>query len=229
MILLVILMLQFKFKQDVKIESINLKSQIPKVSYDSSKNYVSKVKSNLKRAFEQKTIDIDSVSKAMTNLLLESIIPYWYGTAWDFNGYTAKPKQGVIACGYFVSTTMLHAGFNLNRYKMAQKASMEEALCLEPKDSLFIRYTSRDKFVKEFSSKAKDGIYLVGLSFHVGYLYKSANDLFFIHSNYINHQGVIKEKAIESQALEASDVFVVADITNNEILVKKWLKGDEIK
>ena len=229
MILLVILMLQFKFKQDVKIESINLKSQIPKVSYDSSKNYVSKVKSNLKRAFEQKTIDIDSVSKTMTNLLLESIIPYWYGTAWDFNGYTAKPKQGVIACGYFVSTTMLHAGFNLNRYKMAQKASMEEALCLEPKDSLFIRYTSRDKFVKEFSSNAKDGIYLVGLSFHVGYLYKSASELFFIHSNYINHQGVIKEKAIESQALEASDVFVVADITNNEILVKKWLNEDEIK
>ena len=165
----------------------------------------------------------------MTNLLLEGIIPYWYGTAWDFNGYTAKPKQGVIACGYFVSTTMLHAGFNLNRYKMAQKASMEEALCLEPKDSLFIRYTSRDKFVKEFSSNAKDGIYLVGLSFHVGYLYKSANDLFFIHSNYIDHQGVIKEKAMESQALEASDVFVVADITNNKSLLKKWLSGEEIK
>ncbi len=229
MIFLVILMLQFKFKQDVKIESINLKSQVPKVSYDSSKNYVSKVKSNLKRAFEQKTIDIDSVSRAMTNLLLEGIIPYWYGTAWDFNGYTAKPKQGVIACGYFVSTTMLHAGFNLNRYKMAQKASMEEALCLEPKDSLFIRYTSRDKFVKEFSSNAKDGIYLVGLSFHVGYLYKSANDLFFIHSNYINQQGVIKEKAIESQALEASDVFVVADITNNQLLIKKWLEHLEVK
>ena len=86
MMIFIVLMLQFKFKHDVKIEAINLESQSPKISYDSSKNYVRNVKANLKQAFEQKTIDIDSVSKAMTNLLLENIIPHWYGTAWDFNG-----------------------------------------------------------------------------------------------------------------------------------------------
>jgi hypothetical protein len=42
---------------------------------------------------------------------------------WDYNGYTNTPKNGVIACGYFVSTTLKHFGFNLNRYDVAKKYS----------------------------------------------------------------------------------------------------------
>ena len=64
------------------------------------------------------------------NYLVNEIIPHWYGTEWDFNGYTAVPNQGVIACGYFVSTTLLHMGINVNRYKMAQQAGLYEAQTL---------------------------------------------------------------------------------------------------
>jgi hypothetical protein len=38
--------------------------------------------------------------------LSKTIFPHWYGTVWDYNGYTNTPKNGVIACGYFVSTTL---------------------------------------------------------------------------------------------------------------------------
>jgi len=222
-------MLQFRIKPILKRNSILHGNQLPKISYDSTLRLVTHQKANLRLKYHSKTIDIDSVGNAFTKTLLNQIIPYWLGTSWDFNGYTAKPKQGNIACGYFVSTTLLHAGCKLNRYKMAQKAAMEEALILEPKDSLFIRYTNRSKFIKEFIAKSKNGIYLIGLSFHVGYLYKSGNEVLFIHSNYINRQGVIVENAYTSEALEASDIFVVADLTNNNAFLKKWLNDIEIK
>ena len=72
-----------------------------------------------------------SVKNYLFTTLSKKIFPSWYGTAWDFNGYTEKPLNGEIACGYFVTTTLKHIGFNLNRYKIAQQGpfSITEILC----------------------------------------------------------------------------------------------------
>lgn len=198
------------------------------ISYDSVQRSILTVKRKLNESYKAKRIGLDSVSKVFTQSLVQQIFPYWYGTEWDFNGYTAIPKQGKVACGYFVSTTLKHAGVNLNRYKMAQKAAMDGALMLEKRDSLFIRRNSRDSFVAEFNRKHKDGLYMVGLSFHVGYLFKSGNELYFIHSSYMHPVAVVCEKALESVALGQSSVFVVADISHNRRLLEKWLKGEVV-
>ena len=39
---------------------------------------------------------------------------YWIGTVWDFNGVTRTPKQGAIACGYFVTNVLTDLGFKIN-------------------------------------------------------------------------------------------------------------------
>mgnify|MGYP000011628429 CR=1 FL=1 len=199
------------------------------ISYDSCKSYAGKMRLSLKSSLQAKTINEDSVARAYTGLMINHIIPHWYGTAWDFNGYTAIPGKGTVACGYFVSTTLLHSGMKLNRYKMAQKSSMDGALMLEPKDSLFIKYSDRDEFLKVFGQKFRDGLYMVGLSFHVGYLYKSGKSVFFIHSSYLDPTCVVQEKASASEALGQSKVFVVADITHNRPLIEKWLNNENIK
>lgn len=155
------------------------------MSYDSCRKEIASERSKLKQAFMSNKITEDSVAKAYTEMLLNRIIPYWYGTAWDFNGYTSKPGEGTVACGYFVSTTLQHSGMNLNRYRMAQKSAMDGALMIEPKDSLEIDHSSRDAFIADFKRKAEDGLYMVGLSFHVGYLYKSGGMVRFIHSSYL--------------------------------------------
>ncbi len=63
----------------------------------------------------------DSILKLTKNYLeetlVEDIFNYWYGTPWDFNGTTNIPNQGSIACGYFVTTTLKHLGFNIPRFK----------------------------------------------------------------------------------------------------------------
>ena len=66
-------------------------------------------------------------NKIFTLFLLNNIIPHWYGTKQDFCAYTETPKQGVIACGILVSTTLKDMGLNVNRYKLAQQSPTNEA------------------------------------------------------------------------------------------------------
>ncbi len=111
---------------------------------------------------------------------------------------------------------------------MAQKTSMDGALMLEPKDSLYIKRSSRDIFLSEFKKTHKNGLYMVGLSNHVGYLYKQGSTVYFIHSSYVTPVAVVIEDAATSVALGYSKIFVVADITYNEELMQKWLNGTTV-
>lgn len=197
-------------------------------SYNDVKRNAGKIRLQTSAAVNSGKIKYDSAEKIFTRIIRDSIIPYWYGTVWDFNGYTAVPQQGTVACGYFVSTTLQHSDLKLNRYKMAQKSAMDGALMLEKKDSLYIKQCSRDAFLPAFKQTHRNGLYMVGLSNHVGYLYKQDSLVQFIHSSYISPGTVVAEDAATSVALGYSKVFVVADITYNRPLLRKWLKGETI-
>ena len=76
--------------------------------------------------------------------------------------------------------------------------------------------------------KFEEGIYFVGLDFHVGFLLKTKEELFFIHSNYINKAGVMREKASESEAFGGYSFYLVP-LTTNPTMVKAWMLQKEIK
>lgn len=164
--------------------------------------------------------------KALEDYLLNQIIPHWYGTEWDFNGYTSVPNQGVIACGYFVSTTLEHVGFRINRYTMAQQAGLHEAQTLALGNESNYETIYGIDVLKEKMTSYEDGLYFVGLDNHVGYLYRKEGELYFIHSNYIEDKVMI-EKAIYAPAFQ-SNVYVVAKISTNEDLLSKWRKNEQI-
>ena len=158
--------------------------------------------------------------------LLDQIVPHWYGTEWDFNGYTAIPNQGEIACGYFVSTTLLHAGFKLNRYTMAQQAGLYEAQTLAITEDHYETSYGLDSLLAKIEREYKDGLYFVGLDNHVGYVYVKNSVPYFLHSNYIEDRVMI-EKAEYSDAF-VSNIYVMAEISTNELLLEKWRNGDTI-
>lgn len=160
------------------------------------------------------------------NYLVNEIIPHWYGTEWDFNGYTAIPNKGVIACGYFVSTTLLHMGINVNRYKMAQQAGLYEAQTLALSESNYRTIGGADSLKVILKRDYADGIYFVGLDNHVGYLYIKDQVPYFIHSNYIENKVMI-EKAFYAPAFE-SGIYVVAEISTNEKLMERWRSGAKV-
>ncbi|NVK63329.1 MAG: hypothetical protein HWE22_02030 [Flavobacteriales bacterium] len=161
--------------------------------------------------------------KDFEHYLLNEIIPHWYGTEWDFNGYTAIPNQGEIACGYFVSTTLLHMGVNVNRYKMAQQAGLYEAQTLALNEENYRTIYGQDSLKAILKRDYLDGIYFVGLDNHVGYLYIKDQIPYFIHSNYIEDKVMI-EKAYFSPAF-VSGVYVIAEISTNEELLERWRTG----
>ena len=165
---------------------------------------------------------IDSASTYLYSKLINEIVPHWYGTEWDFNGYTNTPNDGLIACGYFVSTTLKHLGFNLNRYKMAQAAGLNEAKLLQSKSELKI-YSGLT--FKELETKVNsvytDGIYFVGLDNHVGYVLIKDKTLYFLHSSYCDDKVVIE--LAETSACFASNIYVFAEVTTNKTLVTNWI------
>lgn len=206
--------LNFKPGNNYRVE----KSEIEKQRTGLSRKYL-----NLSGEFEQIAL-LDSLGTVFTSLLLNNIIPHWYGTEWDFNGYTSIPNEGVIACGYFVSTTLKDMGLNVNRYKLAQQGPENEAKSIAINVSEILHFDEEN--INEKLQNLDQGIYFIGLDNHVGYLYIKDTNAYFIHSNYIEGKVMIENTRF-SEAFYSSNYYI-STITGNSSLMDKWLKKEEL-
>ncbi len=170
------------------------------------------------------SISLDSCNRYLTHTFFNSIYPQWIGTTWDYNGYTNTPKKGMIACGYFVSTPLKHMGFNWNRYKLAQMYSKQiiESTC----DTVIVLKT-KGKLIN-YMQNQNNGIYIIGLSNHVGFIIKINNQSWFVHSNYFDNKGPCKEKISSSLAIDASTAYWIGKFTT-KTNAKKWLNKTPYK
>lgn len=155
--------------------------------------------------------------------LTDSVFSYWYGTTWDFNGITEQPKKGKIACGYFVTTTLEHCGFTLPRVKLAQQAAsiIIRSVCLNESIQVFNQLEK----LKAYLDTQPEGIYIVGLDTHVGYLWNTRQNLHFVHASYSGNKQVSKELWNESIVLGKSKLFVVGNLLDNVDLMNHWIMG----
>ena len=201
----------------------------PDRDYPASRALAAQKRDALKVAYNAGSISLDSVGQVFTDILLKEIIPHWYGTSWAFEGHTETPGQGQIACGYFVSTTLLHAGLNLNRYRLAQQSPADEALMLSLGDTVRVtRHDDAAKALAVWRERLRDGLYFVGLGAnHVGYLLKQGAGLYLIHSNYASPYEVQMQPA-EASVLIGFSAFYLADITFNRRLMAYWLNGGKV-
>lgn len=143
------------------------------------------------------------------NYINNDVPKYWEETIWSFNGTSQIPKNGSIACGYFVTNILSDYGFKINRIRLAQQASsvMIKELCTE------IHYFATvEELEKYVLSKNEKQIYIVGLDFHTGFIIRDVKEVYFLHSNYIKNKGVVKEIAKNSQALNQSKSFMIGTL-----------------
>ncbi len=170
-------------------------------------------------------IVLKQTSSDLYETLTDKIFPTWYRTTWDFNGISNVPGEGEIACGYFVSTTLKHVGFNLNRYKLAQQASevIAKSICGTSNTTTI---TDNDLFYK-YLEQYDNEILVVGIDFHVGFIVIKNKTPYFVHSDFINGE-VVSELVENSEALNAASIYVIGKITNNDTLMKKWIKKTKI-
>lgn len=194
------------------------KNTIALENYPKTLDTIQAIRKNLKnKSTEEK-------GKEFTHLMVDKIFPYWYGTPWNFNGTTQKPNEGKIACGYFVTTTIEDMGFPINRIKLAQCASEEMIKNLVSKENI-TRFSgiSMEDFENKITKRG-NGLYIIGLDNHTGFVQISDNGNYFIHSNGYFPQEVMKEKLSDSKIIAKSKYRVVGKISADKKFLNNWTK-----
>ncbi len=240
-ILFTTVLISCKSQEKEKVEKIVLEKNQPRVhkienlqefvltedknrSYQQIRNTVLEQKRNL-LARKQ----FDSLSQFFETALLHRIIPQWEGTVWSFEGHTSIPKKGEIACGYFISTTLKHIGFNINRYQLAQQSPINEAKTLALDNKVIEVFDDEpDKIIQKIKEVLPEGIHFIGFDQgHVGYILKKKGELYLIHSNYLDGKVGI-EPIQKSTVFTSFFKFYLVELSTNKQLLEKWIKKEEI-
>ena len=168
---------------------------------------------------------VDEVKKFWINTITNDLYNEWKNTPWDYNGTTVKPRQGSIACGFFVVTILQDMGLKVNRTNLSVCPSSQMMKSLVPLQQLknisYLSYSSFNEKLKEYGS----GVYIIGLDFHTGFIVNDGKENWFIHSNYIGRAGVTKETVLNSDALKSSKTRWVVSLTDDKDFLQRWMKG----
>ncbi len=175
-----------------------------------------------------RTAVLRRAASTLERALVDDLLPRWDGTAWAFHGTSQTPRVGTIACGYFVSTTLREAGLLVERVHLAQQASERIVKTLAPKDQIQ-RFSDVpvEVFVAAIERRG-DGLYVVGLDDHVGYLVVRRGLVFFHHASYVGAREVVRELAVDAGPLVKSRYRVVGRLFADDRLVEAWLLGAPI-
>ena len=181
-----------------------------------------------KRDYFKKQYDLcsnkDSIITESQKYLLtisDKFFRSWYNTPWTFHGHSQIPKEGSIACGYFVTTTLRDMGFNIPRIKWAQQASEYVVKKLSTDISRFYKKPMKD-IIDTIETKG-EGLYIVGLDQHVGYIYYVNGKMSFVHANYYRPKiGVMSEPLTGRNPLNDSKYRIIGKIFDKE-MVRNWI------
>lgn len=177
----------------------------------------SKTKADRKSIRDQARIHLNEI-------LTASIFPAWYGTPWSFNGNAPYPLQGSVACGAFVENVLKNVGFRIDPGTSNQPSEyIIKNLCNENDIARFSN-ASLKSFNHEVQSMG-EGIYLVGLDSHVGFLYLREGSFRFVHSH--GYLFVLSEPPALSLTLRRSRYRVVGKLFSDQ-MIEKWLDGGKI-
>jgi hypothetical protein len=193
-----------------------------KLNYDSCLAQLQQQKIALKKTWP--TTPAAQQAQFFCQSIVNTIIPSWLGTKWDFNGTTQKPQQGAIACGYFVTTVLQHAGVKLNRVRLAQATSATLITTLvSPQHVVKTSNQSLPNFCK-MVQQAGYGLYILGLDNHVGFIYNNGANIYFIHSTYIGSGTVVQELACQSSIIANSGYKVLGAISKQTNILNAFVQ-----
>jgi hypothetical protein len=73
-----------------------------------------------------------------------------------------------------------------------------------------------------------EGLYIIGLDIHIGYLLIYQSALYFIHSSYYPPNVVCMEYFEKSPGINASSNFYIIPLSTNKKLIQKWIQNEFI-
>ena len=88
-----------------------------------------------------------------------------------------------------------------------------------------------DQFNRRLS-QFKNGLYIIGLDIHVGFIIKKPSKAYFIHSSYYNPPLAVVKEMIDQDMqspLRDSKFRLMGDVLNDSRVIIKWLNHDSFK
>lgn len=204
-------------KEQPKVEELKSYAELKKEALEKRDSF--RAVYNKSNKPEQDSI----ISEAQKYLLTisQDFFKAWYNTPWTFHGHSQTPKEGSIACGYFVTTTLRDMGFNIPRIKWAQQTS--EYLVKKVSTDIKRFYKRPMSEIVDDINARGEGLYIVGLDSHVGYIYYCDGNMAFVHANYYRPKiGVMSEPLIGRNPLNDSKYKIIGKIFNRE-MIRNWI------
>jgi hypothetical protein len=168
--------------------------------------------------------------------ITDTIFPAWMGTPWGLgpNSLAIRPHQvgKVVGCSYFVTGVLMNAGLRLgSRTRFAQAPSMRMQQALTPDRRALHRFPGMplDLLTRRLLALG-DGVYIIGLNIHTGFLVIKNGTVRVVHSSYTPPNQVVDEALGESQviALSGQRGYLVTPVFRDDRLIDFWLAGQPV-
>lgn len=175
----------------------------------------------------EKTI-LYKAERLLEHFIVNTVFPAWHYTPWDFNGTSKQPGEGKVACGYFVAAVLIDVGFKVDRIKLSQRPSGLIIKTFSPKEYVYREVgTSYLDYFVNLEEKLEDGLYIVGLDTHTGFIQIKNGKRIFTHSNSYPFSRYVVSQDIDEvfTHLMVSNWKEVGKLFTRPML-RKWLKGE---
>jgi hypothetical protein len=162
--------------------------------------------------------------------IVDRLFPAWMGTPWGLgpNSNAARPHEPgkVVGCSYFVTGVLQNAGLTLeSRARFAQAPALWIERALLPAGGEIHRFANlTPAALRPRIAALGDGLYLVGLDLHVGFLVVRGEEVRVVHASYYPPQAVTSEPLERSAVIAGSRSHVVSRLFGDDRLVALWLR-----
>jgi len=206
---------------------------ITRPPYRALRERIAEIRDELAERFATDPKIVLEAKKELQSAIVDVLLPAWLGTRWAFHGTADEPlaPEG-IACGYFVAAILQHASVHLeSRKAFARSTALTIARSLVPPGPWHHRVFSVP--AAELERKLRsfgDGVYLLGLDVHVGFVTVRGDCVRVVHSSYTGRRVVAEEPITECEAIERSRPagYHVTALFADDTLTRAWLERTTI-
>jgi hypothetical protein len=178
----------------------------------------------------------DEARRFVVDTLVAQIFPAWIGmpSAGGPQATASLPHQPgmYISCSYFLTAALQNAGLVLEsraRFAQAPAAWIQRAL-LPPGGQIHRYGRLGPADLERRLVELGDGLYVVGLNIHVGFIVVKEGRAWFVHSSYTPPGTVVNEPVASSMAiaLSQSKGYWVSPLFRDDRIVELWLRRQPV-
>src|SRR5262245_43386504 len=179
----------------------------------------------------------EEARRFVVSTLVSQIFPAWMGmpSGGGAQATASLPHEPgmYISCSYFLTAALQNAGLVLeSRARFAQAPALWIQRALLPPGGVVHRYgqLSPVELERRLVDELGDGLYVVGLNIHVGFIVVEHGHARFVHSSYTPPGTVVDEPVVSSMAiaLSQSKGYWVSPLFRDDRIVEMWLRHQPV-